>query len=952
MLERISGQGEAIVAKARVSSVPARVRRAAIALAATAAAAAALAAAHAPPAAAKAGPEGERTAVRGPAPGAYGENDAGGFRNILPPGQGTTVNAVEVAAFVGTGARPPHDQDQLQLYDDLVQRSPALTGRAQLDDFFKDATFGVRPGNVARTYSPRDDVTIVRDRDFGVPHIYGEGRAGAMFGIGYASAEDRLFLMDALRHAGRGRLSSFAGGSPGNRAFDHDQWPVAPYASDAEYRLQFDRADELLGATGAQIQEDVTNYVAGINQYISEARLNPLLMPGEYPLLGMLGGPSDWKITDVIATASLVAGIFGQGGGGEVGSALVLEQARKRFGKRRGRQVWADFRSAEDRETPTTVRGDRFPYRKPPRKVRGVALPDRGTTVREPLIVDSSGSGGSVRSEAEREALPDIGDLLRSLRLTDTSSNALLVSGRESESGNPIAVMGPQVSYFTPEILVEQDVHAPAGPEGPAIDARGAAFPGTNLYVQLGHGRNYAWSATSASQDIVDTFAVRLCEPDGSAPSLDSMHYRHRGQCKPFEVLERTNSWTPTLGDSTPAGSETLRALRSDLGLVSHRAMIRGKPHAYTRLRATYFHEVDSAVGFAEFNNPRAMATPKRFRQSASKIEYTFNWLYLNRDQIAFFNSGANPKRNRRASPHFPVRANREWRGFDPASVTSKRFGPAKHPQVTDQRFISSWNNNQAPGYRAADGNWAHQSVHRVLALDDRIRRLIRGKRKASLEELTKAMATAGTVDVRAAYVLEHALAVLGRAGRRGELRGATRKLRSWLRSGAHRRDRNADGTYEDAEAIRIFDAWWPRLIRAQFRPVLGKRLFAAIEDMTSIKTGPDPDIGNAWGGGWFGYAEKDLRAMRGQRVRSPFSRGYCGRGKLRRCRRALAKSLRRGLAHSSEAELYPDGPCEGGDAQWCSDSIAHTAVGAVTQPRIQWQNRPTFQQVVEVGGR
>ena len=46
------------------------------------------------------------------------------------------------------------------------------------------------------------DVTIVRDKGFGVPHIYGQTRAGTMFGLGYAGAEDRLFVMDVLRNAG------------------------------------------------------------------------------------------------------------------------------------------------------------------------------------------------------------------------------------------------------------------------------------------------------------------------------------------------------------------------------------------------------------------------------------------------------------------------------------------------------------------------------------------------------------------------------------------------------------------------------------------------------------------------------------------------------------------------------------------------------------------------------
>ena len=69
------------------------------------------------------------------------------------------------------------------------------------------------PGNVASSESPEPGVTIVRDTQFGVPHIYGDTRAALMFGIGYATAEDRLFFIDVLRHAGRGELAQFAGGS-------------------------------------------------------------------------------------------------------------------------------------------------------------------------------------------------------------------------------------------------------------------------------------------------------------------------------------------------------------------------------------------------------------------------------------------------------------------------------------------------------------------------------------------------------------------------------------------------------------------------------------------------------------------------------------------------------------------------------------------------------------------
>ncbi len=126
-------------------------------------------------------------------------------------------------------------------------------------------------------------------------------------------------------------------------------------------------------------------------------------------------------------------------------------------------------------------------------------------------------------------------------------------------------VAGPQVGYFNPQILMEQDVHAPAGADGPGIDAQGASFVGINLYVQLGRGRDYAWSATSAGQDIIDTFALELC---------DDTHYRFRGRCEPIEVLEKTNRWVPTPADQTAPGSQTLHAERTKLGLVAGRGKV------------------------------------------------------------------------------------------------------------------------------------------------------------------------------------------------------------------------------------------------------------------------------------------------------------------------------------------------------------------------------------------
>jgi hypothetical protein len=855
-----------------------------------------------------------------PEPQPYGTNDAGGIRNLLPPGSRGLANAVELGAFVTTGVRPAHSSDQLPLYRDLIT-APRPLGRETLDTLFKDAGFGVQ-GEPERTYSPRDDVTIVRDSQFGVPHIYSDSREGAMFGIGYATAEDRLFFMDIFRHLGRAELSSFAGGAAANRAFDALMWSVAPYTEE-ELTRQTQVRPRGFEEESDQLRSELSAYLAGVNKYVAEARTDPTKMPGEYAAINDLDGPDDFVPADVVATAAVAGAIFGVGGGEELSSALALQAARKRFGRRAGGRVWRDFRSVDDPEGPTTVHDRRFPYALHPRRRRGAAIPDRGSVKLAEIVEKAEAPGSTTRSL---------------LSFPNAHSNALIVSARESRSGHPLAVFGPQTGYFSPQVLVEQDVHAPG------YDARGVAFPGVNLFVQLGRGRDYAWSATTSAQDIVDTFAVPLC---------DQTHYRFRGQCREIEVLERTNEWSPSAADQTEAGSETLTVERTALGIVIGRGEVKGRPVLFTRLRSTYGHETDAGLAFSYFNDPRQIRGPRDFQRAAALIPFTFNWFYVDSEHIAYQNSGANPLRRRGVDPSLPVRSRFSWRRWNPGetrqSLLDSSTGRRAHPNVIDQRYIADWNGKQAHGYGAADGNWGYGPVYRSQLLDDRIRRLVRGGRKTTLPALTEAMADAATVDLRGDAVLPWALRVL-----RGAPADAVGKLRAWVRDGAHRIDTDGDGVYEHAEAIQIMDAWWPRLVRAQFQPVLGKKLFDAMVEVHALDNHPNnhgDHVGSAWQDGWYSFVQKDLRAVLGRRVRGRWSRSYCGRGSLARCRRALARSLRKALA-ADPAELYADDVCraEGRSGeQACFDAIWHRPLGGITQPLIPWQNRPTFQQVVEI---
>jgi acyl-homoserine lactone acylase PvdQ len=888
-----------------------------------------------------------------PAPQPYRTNDYGGFNAILPPGTNGLSNPFQLAQFEATGTRPPHNDDQYAPYQNLLYAPLGLTA-SQIPNYFHDASFGTPPGQVERSYSPRSDVTIQRDR-LGVPHVYGSTRAGAMFGLGYAAAEDRLFFMDALRHAGRAELSSFAGGAPANRQMDEEVWADTPY-TEQDLQRQCDYRPAGFEAQAEQLHQDVTDYIAGINKYIAEARLDPRKMPGEYAAIGRPLGPANWSCPDVVATASLVGGIFGKGGGRELDSALTLEAAQRRFGASSGKAAWSDFRNAEDVGAPVTVHGKSFPYEVPPApgKAQGMALPDPGTVTKSEVVTQSS-AAPTPDGLIEGGVLGPLGGLLEDGPLRASASNALLVSGAESESGRPVAVMGPQVAYFAPQILMEEDVHAPT------IDARGASFPGVNLFVQLGRGRDYAWSATSAGQDIIDTFAVPLCEPDGSQPTVSSSHYLFRGQCLPFEVLTRNNSWVPNLGDQTPPGSETLTTLRSKVGIVIARARVHGKPVAYTKLRSTYFHEVDSALGFSMFNNPNAINGPADFQRAANFINYTFNWFYADNHNIAYFNSGWNPVRAPDTDPNFPVSSSFLWRDFQSDPLAGKTPYPmaltpfGSHPQVINQNYLSSWNNKQARGYRAADENWNYGPVYRSTTLDERIQALINGAGKASLPELIEAMKEASTVDLRGHTVLPAALKIIqSQPISDPQVRSAVAELSAWEQSGAHRVDRDRNGSYEHADAIRILDAWWLPLLHAEFEPALGKGLFDHVADMTVLDDSPSLHLGSAYNGGWYVYANKDLRTILAKyspggvaQIPDRNSRIYCGGGNLTACRAALMSSLKGALG----VDPYPavPGTCHFGDKQMCFDAIRFRPTGGVTQPDMVWMNRPTFQQADEI---
>ena len=284
-------------------------------------------------------------------------------------------------------------------------------------------------------------------------------------------------------------------------------------------------------------------------------------MPGEYAAIGHPQGPEPFEARPTSSRPPRSsAGSSARAAATSSRGPQVAARARRALraaARRRG--VFADFRAAEDPEAPVTVLGSkRFPYQAPPKKLaKGRARSPARLAQAERSSRDADAQATSARA----------GGLLAGLlAFPKAASNALLVSARESAERPPAdgrRAAGRLLQPADPD----GGGRPRAGRRRQAGDRRrGASFVGINLYVQLGRGRDYAWSATSAGQDIIDTFA-----------RPDLRRRRHALPSSAASACRSRCSSAPTRWHADAAATrrrrarETLRAERTKLGIVAGR---------------------------------------------------------------------------------------------------------------------------------------------------------------------------------------------------------------------------------------------------------------------------------------------------------------------------------------------------------------------------------------------
>jgi acyl-homoserine lactone acylase PvdQ len=793
------------------------------------------------------------------------------------PANGVGYRARDRAFYVlppgNYGGLPTTDEsrDQLALYDGLTPLRDDVTDEDIENHFLPEDFEPV--GQTTEVDTGRPGVRIVYD-EYGVAHVYGRSRADVAFGAGWVTARDRTLLLQL----GRGPARAAVADVPGIDAFSlvtSGQSFVPSAATEALLDEQVELLKKTYGAKGRQIVRDAQAHADGMNAY---AAANGI----------------DWApatVNDVIAVTAFIGSIFGAGGGAEARNAELLDKLQDELGEQQGRLAWEDAMLFDDPEAPTTIE-ESYDYG-----------PLTGGAVTGSVVIDA----GSIESLDPRQS----GARTPNEAVIDAAgaptvrqaSNFLVVDPSRSATGNTMGVMGPQLGYYYPEIV--QQIHL----KGPGIEAQGAAVPGMAMYILIGRTHDYAWSLTSAGNDVRDVFVEQLCEPDGSTPTRDSDHYVFDGVCRPFEQFDAG------LLNGTP-----IRYPVSVHGPMIGTATVDGEPVALTRQRSTYGRDALNLAALKDMTDGKAKTAP-RFYDAANRFGFTFNWAYASRfSGTAFFSSGQLPVRAPGLDRRLPTSGTGgyEWQGF---------LTEAEHPRssVAPNGLFLNWNNQAAPGFMHGDDN-PYGPSQRVEVFDQ-------WPADPTLAETVGIMNRAATEDVRSPV-----WPVVSEVLRRGTAPNtiaaqALDVVDEWIARDAPRLDADVNGRNDDAGAV-ILDAVWRPIAEAVMRPVYGDLL----GDLNNIR-GLNGQSGHS-------FVDKDLRTLLDPAsVQGPFNLQYCGSGALDACATSLWAAFDGALAALVGSQ--------GADpTAWRGNASRTSFAPGLIPDTIRSTNRPTFQQVLEFESR
>ncbi len=163
----------------------------------------------------------------------------------------------------------------------------------------------------------------------------------------------------------------------------------------------------------------------------------------------------------------------------------------------------------------------------------------------------------------------------------------------------------------------------------------------------------------------------------------------------------------------------------------------------------------------------------------------------------------------------------------------------------------------------------------------------------------------------------------------------------NWRNSGGSRLDLNNDGKI-DAPGAAVMDGSWTNIANAFMEPRLGSQL----DELSSLFSRFDLPPGGQYSG-WYQYFDRDISALLGSHVPSPFRNSYCGKGKLKKCQKDLWKAIDASGDEIAAAQGTDD------PTQWRSDATREQIkFSPINLKTMRYTNRPSgIQQVITFDG-
>jgi penicillin G amidase len=316
------------------------------------------------------------------------------------------------------------------------------------------------------------EVEVLRD-EWGIPHVFADTDAGAFYGLGYATAEDRGFQMTYSLRLVQGRLSEFVG------EVRHLNRRETSVEHDRRMRMFgfYRSAQRVVEGLGASTLSLLQAYCDGVNASFTE-RGDDL-----HPLFAQTGlKPEPWTPADCLASWWQLGQFFATDGTRDL---LAARQGMSGAPAAGARGVEGVGGRGERGDLPL-VR---------PSGVEEMPPDDAAAVVKRRDV--SPDWVEQVQEFARRHGLTPGGEGGGGPRF----SHAWVVGGRRTTTGSAVLVSDPQTPVRNPSLLYEFHIC------GRTFNARGVGVAGSPILL-IGFSNRVAWGVTALGADQADLFQL------------------------------------------------------------------------------------------------------------------------------------------------------------------------------------------------------------------------------------------------------------------------------------------------------------------------------------------------------------------------------------------------------------------------------------------------------------